>query len=189
LPSIPIAEAHIETAAASVDLALSLRGNVTVTFPNAPANVSTDVDTGGWRLQATQALGGLTAGLRVNGIGTKTPSLGATLGTRFNQTEVRLIPPNTMAFIGQAIVGYSVPSPLGDVSVRGQPGFELRVTVTPRPGAGDSTEVVDEESWFSRHAQALAIIGAVSLAVAVAVVAITAAPATGGASLALLALE
>jgi hypothetical protein len=127
--------------------------------------------------------------LRVNGIGTKTPSLGATLGTRFNQTEVRLIPPNTMAFIGQAIVGYSVPSPLGDVSVRGQPGFELRVTVTPRPGAGDSTEVVDEESWFSRHAQALAIIGAVSLAVAVAVVAITAAPATGGASLALLALE
>ena len=189
LPSIPIAEAHIETAAASVDLALSLRGNVTVTFPNAPANVSTDVDTGGWRLQATQALGGLTAGLRINGIGTKTPSLGATLGTRFNQTEVRLIPPNTMAFIGQAIVGYSVPSPLGDVSVRGQPGFELRVTVTPRPGAGDSTEVVDEESWFSRHAQALAIIGAVSLAVAVAVVAITAAPATGGASLALLALE
>jgi hypothetical protein len=122
--------------------------------------------------------------LRVNGIGTDKPSLGATLGTRFNQTEVRLIPPNTMAFIGQAIFGYSVPSPLGEVSVRGQPGFELQVTVTPGLAAGDSVEVIDKESWFSRHAVALAVIGLVALTA----IAIAAAPETGGASLTLLAL-
>jgi hypothetical protein len=183
-PPGPIAKTHVDTPEASVDFELSLRGNATVTFPNAPANVSFDVDTGGWRFQATQALGGLTAGLRVNGIGTDKPSLGATLGTRFNQTEVRLIPPNTMAFIGQAIFGYSVPSPLGEVSVRGQPGFELQVTVTPGLAAGDSVEVIDKESWFSRHAVALAVIGLVALTA----IAIAAAPETGGASLTLLAL-
>ena len=131
LPPVPLASAHIETPQASIDVNLSMIGNVSVTFPNAPKGVSTDIDAGGWRLEATSALGGLTEGIRVNGIGTQSPSIGFTLGTGYDQTEIRFIPPNTMAFRGQAKVAYTKPSPLGPVQVQGQPGVELRVTRDP----------------------------------------------------------
>jgi hypothetical protein len=184
LPRAPIASTHVETPTASIDLELSLIGNVSVTFPNPPRGISTDVDTGGWRVEATHAVDGITEGLRINGIGTATPSIGATLGNQYDQTEVRFIPPDTMAFRGQARIGYSKASPLGQVAVQGQPGFELRVTVTPHPTTGPEPEpVMDEEGWFERHKEPLAVLGVVALVA----LAIALAPETGGGSLVLLA--
>jgi hypothetical protein len=184
LPRAPIASTHLETPTASIDLELSLIGNVSVTFPNPPRGISTDVDTGGWRVEATNAVGGITEGLRINGIGTATPSIGATIGNQYDQTEVRFTPPNTIAFRGQARIGYSKASPLGQVAVQGQPGFELRVTVTPHPTTGPEPDpVLDEEDWFERHREPLAVLGVVALVA----LAIALAPETGGGSLVLLA--
>lgn len=183
LPSVPIASAHLDTPDASVDIDLSLIGNVSVTFPNAPKGISTDVNNLGWRMEATSALAGINDGIRVNGIGTGNPSIGVTVGTEFEQSEIRFIPPNAVAFRGLARIAYTRPSPLGPVSVQGQPGFELRVTVTPHPDFKESPAVYDQESWFAENEKPLLAIGALLLVG----MAIAAAPATGGGSLVLLA--
>ena len=192
LPRIPIATAHIDTPQASIEITMSLRGSVTVTFPNAPRGVSTDLDTGGWRLEATQALGPLTQGLRVSGIGTDSPNIGVTMGTQYSTTEYRLVPPNTMVFIGQARVAYTVPSRrLGNIEVNGQPGYELSVTVYPRRSSSPEPVPVpvpirvpvSPGEWFEEHSLQLAGIGAIALVA----IAIAAAPETGGASLVLVA--
>jgi len=116
----------------------------------------------------------------VNGIGGQQLSIGATVGTEFAQSEARFIPPNTMAFIGQARIAFTRDTPVGQLTMTGQPGFEIRVTVTPHPSPPQpEPEPVDEESWFSRHAVALAAMGVVILAVALA-------PETCGGSLVLL---
>jgi len=185
LPSVPLAKAHIDTPDVSIDVGLSLIGNVTITFTNAPKGISTDIDKGGWRVEAINSLNGIASGLRINGLGTKEPSFGATLGSQYDQTEIRFIPPNTIAFRGQVRIGYTVPSGLGPIAVQGQPGYELRVTVTPHPrGQPEPVQVTDEEGWFSRNAVPLAVIGGIVLVgIAIALI-----PATGGGSLVLLAV-
>lgn len=183
-PPLPIATAVIQTLEATIKVALSLRGSVTVTFPSAPRGVSTDIDTGGWRVAATQALGPLTQGFRVNGIGTKNPTIGVTLGSDYNTSEFRFEPPNSMLFIGQARVDYSVPSGnLGQVAVQGQAGFEMKVTVTPHPRS-QPAPVDTQQNWFQAHAGALAAVGGIILVG----IAVAAAPETGGGSLVILAV-
>ena len=185
LPEIPIATAHVDTPEVSFDVELLLRGSVTVTFPNPPQGVSTDVNSGGWRVEAVHSLDGLTSGLRVNGLGTTSPSIGSTLGNEFETAEVRLSGPNAVSFIGQGRIGYTVDSSLGPVAVQGQAGCELKVTAYPHPVGVEPVPVtVDStESWLSHNAGPLAVIGAIVLAG----IAIAAAPETGGASLLLLA--
>ncbi len=180
LPNVPLATAAIPTPAGLVEVEFFLRGSVTVTFPNAPANVSTDVDRLGFRAEAAQALGPITAGVRVNGINTTSPSIGVTMGTQYGNAEIRLNQDRSMSFIGQARIDYEVPSQkLGKVAVRGQVGFEVKVTVSQPPPVPISTP----ESWFEAHAEALAVAAVITLVV---VVAIAAAPETGGGSLVLL---
>lgn len=182
-PSVPIATAHVETPEASIDLSLLLRGSLTATFQNSVRGGSFDIDQGAFRVEASRAVDGIVQGLRVNGIGGQQLSIGATVGTEFAQSEVRFIPPNTMAFIGQARVAFTRDTPVGQLTMTGQPGFELRVTVTPHLGPPQLDPVpIDEESWFSRHAGALAAVGVVILVVA----AVALAPETGGGSLMLL---
>lgn len=187
---IESAATTIETPEATIHLALFLRGSVTATFPN-PQPLSLDFDTekgwGGWRVAATQALGPLTAGVRVNGLGTGKPSIGVTLGSDYNVTECRFEPPNSMLFIGQDRVDYSQPSAipiLGQVAVLGQLGFELRVTVTPHPSPlQPSPEYTSQEDWFEANAAWLAAVGVGAITLS----AILLAPETGGASLLVLA--
>jgi len=167
-PNIPVASATIVTPTATVELTLSLRGSVTVSFPNSPPGISTDIDRGGWRVESQRALGPLTQGFRVNGLGTDRPSVGATMGTRYNSTEYRLEPPSSMLFIGQGRVDYAVPSRLGNVSVQGQLGFELKVSVipniAPRPRVPVQIRVPrTKDSWFSEHSTALSVLGVVAL--------------------------
>jgi hypothetical protein len=86
-----------------------------------------------------------------------------------------------MTFIGQARIAYTVDSALGPIAVQGQPGYELKITVTPH--VAEEVVVDSQESWFSQHSTQLIAIGVVALIV---VVAIAAAPETGGGSLILL---
>ena len=65
-------------------------------------------------------------------------------------------------------------------------GYQLDVTVTPHPTAPTpetEPEVSDEHSWLSRYGPALVAVGGTALVV---IVAIAAAPETGGGSLAAL---
>ena len=179
LPTIPLATAEFDTGVAWVEMTLSLRGNVTVSFQQPVPGAS--LDQSGLRVEATKALGPITEGLRINGIGSETPSIGMTVGSQFDQSEIRYTPPNTMTFIGQARIAYTVDSPVGPIAVQGQPGYELKITATPH--VAEEVVVDSQESWFSQHSTQLIAIGVVALIV---VVAIAAAPETGGGSLILL---
>lgn len=176
LPNVELARAEFDTGDLWVEVTFNMRGNVTITFED-PARCMS-VDQTGLRLEATQALGPLTQGLRVSGLGSESPSIGVTLGTQFDQTEVRFTPPNTMTFIGQARVGYTVSSTtVGPISVQGQPGFDLKVTATPHVSV--PVRIESQTDWFRELAPALAAAGVVVLVA----LAIAAAPETGGASL------
>jgi Putative peptidoglycan binding domain len=109
--SEPVAATEFEAGAAHVKVELYLKGSCTVTFPNAPAGITVDVMSGGMRAQAAVAVGQLTEGLRINGLGTETPSLGATVSSEFYQAEVRFAPP-AIVFIGSAKLSFEVESEL-----------------------------------------------------------------------------
>jgi peptidoglycan hydrolase-like protein with peptidoglycan-binding domain len=185
LPTIPIAHAAFDTGAAYVEMTLSLRGNVTISFEDPIKGAS--LDQTGLRVEATKALGPLTEGIRVNGLGSDKPSLGLTMGAESDQTEVRLTPPNTITFIGQIRVGYKVDTGAGTVQVQGQPGYELKVATTPHPPVQPAEPWYDSVAdWVSDHAEVIVGVGAVVL---ITTVAIAAAPETGGGSLLLLEAE
>ena len=183
LPSIPLAEATFDTGAATVHLKLSLTGGVTVTFEKSPAGVSTSVNDQTWRLAATHSLHGLTEGIQIQGIGGGTPSISATLGTEFEQTEVRFTPPDTMSFLGRCLVDYQVHTDVGPATMQGSTGYQLDVTVEPHPAPEPVPEPVTEDDWVQHYAPALVAVGVATLIV---VVAVAAAPETGGGSLALI---
>jgi peptidoglycan hydrolase-like protein with peptidoglycan-binding domain len=184
LPNIPLAEAAFDTGVAYVEVTFSLRGNVSVTFEDSVKGLS--VDQSGLRVEATHALGPLTEGVRINGLGSDTPSIGLTVGADGDQSEVRFTPPDTMTFIGQLRIHYTVDSKAGPIVVQGQPGYELKVKVTPHPQPEPEPVPESVGDWMSAHSAALLAVGAVVLITAVA---IAAAPETGGASLVLLAVE
>jgi Domain of unknown function (DUF4157) len=180
-PNVALVETHVETPEASIDLKLSLKGSLTVSFQHSFPGISTDVDQQTFRLEAGRAVDGVFQGIRINGINGKNISFGATVGTEFSRAEIQFIPPNTMAFTVRARVAKSGDTPVGQMTVQGQPSFELQVTKTPHPGASQiETEVVDEESWFSRNSAMLAVIG---VEVVLTVAAVALAPETGGSSL------
>lgn len=179
LPSIPLTEAHFETPEGRVEVKLSLAGDVTITFPNAPAGITLDQE--GWRVQAQTALHGVTEGIEVSGIGSETPSISAVFGNEFQQTEVKFTPPNKVSYIGQAKIEYEIECEHTEARVEGALGYELEVEVTPNERV--EPEPTDEHSWLSRHSHALIAIGVVGLVV---VAAIALAPETGGGSLVLL---
>ena len=179
LPTVPLATIEIDTGVAMVSADFGMRGNVSVTFEDPEKWVS--VDQNGLRLEATHALGGLTEGLRISGLGSKAPSIGATVGSVYETTEGRFTPPNTLTFIGQTKISYSVNSPVGRISVQGQPGFELRVTVTPLTPPPMEPQT-SEEFGHSESYGGLPTLGLLALIA----LAITTAPETGGGSLVLL---
>jgi hypothetical protein len=180
--SEPVAATEFETGAAHVKVELYLKGSCTVTFPNAPPGITVDVMSGGMRAQAAVAVGQLTEGLRINGLGTETPSLGATVSSEFYQAEVRFIPP-AIVFIGSAKFSFEVESEsFGTVVVQGAPSYELKVTVIPHAPTPE-LEPVDEPSWFSAHRDELLVAGGVIVLIALAWVL---APETAGGSLVLL---
>jgi hypothetical protein len=176
LPSIPLAEARFDTPEAHVEVALTLRGDVTITFPNAPAGITLDQE--GWRLQAQTALHGVTEGLEVDGIGSGSPSISATFGNEFHQTGLKLTPPNKMSFTGQSTVSYEIQCEHTEAHVEGSVEYELEVEVTPHRQSDPAP--TDEHSWLSRHSGTLLGVGALALVV---VVAVALAPETGGGSL------
>jgi hypothetical protein len=90
-------------------------------------------------------------------------------------------PPNTISYTGSVNISYNVDTSMGPVKVTGSPGFQLDVSVTP--DVPPETEPVDVPSYEYNYGW-LAVAGFAL----VAVVAIAAAPETGGASLALLAI-
>jgi hypothetical protein len=177
----PVAKAEFDTAVSYLEVELYLKGSCTVTFPNPPAGVTVDVATGGMRAQAAVAVGQLTEGLRINGLGTEKLSLGATVSSEFFQTEVRYFPP-AIVFIGSAKLTFEFDTELfGTAAVQGSPSYELKVTVIPH-GPAPEPEPVDEPSWFRAHQEELVVVGAIAM-VGLAVVL---APETGGGSLVLL---
>jgi peptidoglycan hydrolase-like protein with peptidoglycan-binding domain len=185
LPSVPLAEASFDTGQALVHLQLSFTGGVSVTFPHAAQGVSTSVNDQTWRVAATQSLGGITEGIQIQGIGSDRLSFSTTFGNAFEQTEVRYTPPNTLSFLGRCTIAFHAQTDVGYATVQGSPGFQLDVTVTPHPEpvgepVGEPVEVTDEHSWLSRYGPALVAVGVTALVV---VVAIAAAPETGGGSL------
>jgi hypothetical protein len=135
-----------------------------------------------WRLAAASALDGLTSGIRINGLGTNSVSFGSTFAHEFDQTEIRCTPP-AMSFIGTCTVNYEVDTNEGPANVQGSPGYQLDVTVTPRVVAEPEPVLEDEESWLAEYGPALAAVGVAALVV---IVALAAAPETGGASLVLI---
>jgi hypothetical protein len=187
-PEVPIGSAQLLTPAGIIMLSLSLRGSVTVTFPDPPPGVSTDVNNQGWRVEAAKAVGPITSGIRVNGIGTGELSIGAMMGTQFAVMETRLTPPSTMSFIGQAKFDHTGPTKgFGKVSVKGQAGFELRVTLipavpVPEPEPQPEPEPEPEDGWWDKIMGAAALVGTG----VVIVVAVVGAPETEGGSLLLL---
>jgi hypothetical protein len=188
LPNIPIAHAIMDTPTATVEAQLLLRGNLTAVLNEPMPGLS--VDQSGWRDDVTHKINGIGSGIRISGI-PDNPSIGVTEGSQFNLMETRFTPPNTVSFIGQARVAMPPFSTrAGKVRVTGQPGCELRVTITPKPqpqGEGVPVRVPEQSpvpSWWSQHASE---IGTIALAVVVigGLVVITAAtegaatPATG----------
>jgi hypothetical protein len=184
IPNVPVANGHIETPAASIDVALSIIGAISITFAHSTQNVSTDVDQLAFRAEATKAVNGLFTGIRINGLNSNNVSFGSVSGTEFVTYESRLIPPNTMAFRGQVRIVKNGLTPVGPVTLAGQPGFELRVTVTPHlePMPVREVQPQHQESWFAEHEDEIAAItGLVLLGAAI----ILLAPETFGGSLAL----
>ncbi|HET6874874.1 MAG TPA: hypothetical protein VFH70_08855 [Acidimicrobiales bacterium] len=181
LPNIPIAEAEFDTGEALVTVALSLRGNVTITFEDPVKWAS--LDQSGVRVEATKALGPLTEGLRISGM-PDNPSLGVTMGSQYDLTETRFVPPDTVMFIGQARVGYTVDTAAGHATVQGQPGAEVKVTILPHPTESPAPASESYEDFKVDHK---AVWEAVAVGAAIAFVAIALAPETGGASLVALA--
>ena len=164
-PTVPIATAYTATPVAYVEDELSLSGSVSVTFPNPPPGLTAEFSTLSWEVEAKQALGPLTTGLRLSGIDTKSPTLGVTFGSEYTTTECRFQPPNSMVYTGQVRIDYSVPSRgKGPVKVEGLAGFELKVTVYPRLTAPELVPVVvTEENWFVAHKEILIGVGVVLL--------------------------
>ncbi|RZU54369.1 putative peptidoglycan binding protein [Krasilnikovia cinnamomea] len=185
LPSVPIAEVSFDTGNAAVDMRLSLIGSVTVTFEHAAQGVTTTVNDQTWRLAAQQSLDGITEGIQIQGVGGDRVSFSTTFGNQFEQTEVRFTPPNTMSFLGSCLIGYHVDTEVGQATVRGSVGFQLDVTVTPHPTSEPAPEVQDERGWFEEYAPVILTGTVIALVV---VVAIAAAPETGGGSLELIPL-
>lgn len=186
LPTIPVAEADFDTGQAAVHLELSLSGAVQVTFPNPPPGVSLDPEAG-WKVEATNAVGGINAGLSVSGIGGESPAIACSYGTEYATYELGFEPPNTLKYSGQAKIAYTVDGSFGPVAVEGQPGFELKATIVPHPNAEapvPEAEPVDFHSYVQVNETAVAGVIVVTVVVAAAILL---APETGGASLLLLA--
>jgi Domain of unknown function (DUF4157) len=178
VPSIPIAQTHIEMPNASMDVELYLRGSVTVTFLNSLPGITADLDKGTFRYEASHAVDGLFTGLRINDINSEEISFGATIGTEFLQTEFRFSPPDTVSYIGQLQINRTQDTSAGKANLqseKGQCGFELRITVTRKV----QPVQVDEKSWFSYNATSLAVIEGCCLAITAVVLV----PETGGGSL------
>ncbi|BFU44706.1 peptidoglycan-binding protein [Krasilnikovia sp. MM14-A1004] len=185
LPSVPMAEVFFDTGSAAVHMRLSLIGSVTVTFEHSAHGITTTVNDQTWRLAAQQSLDGITEGIQIQGVGGDRVSFSTTFGNQFEQTEVRYTPPNTMSFLGSCLIGYVVDTEVGQATVRGSVGFQLDVTVTPHPTPEPAPEVEDERSWFEEYAPQILTGAAIALVV---VVAVAAAPETGGGSLELIEL-
>lgn len=184
-PDIPIAEAVIDVGAALVELALTLTGESTVSFPNGLAGAT--VDHNGLSLSAGQALDGLTNQISVGDLGSDNPSLSAAVGTEFLQVSASPLTPNKIEFSGSCHLDYEVPTEHGDAKVTGQLGYKLSVTITPKTVPETEPELVPDSapSWVEQHSEELIAVGAIVL---VAAFAIALAPETGGASLVLLAV-
>ena len=188
LPDIPVAEAHIETPDASIEIELSVVGEVNVTFHDAVKSVQAGNE--GMRVSAGHALGPLSDGIAVDHLGTEAPSVVLSTGTRFTTLEQEWSPsaPNTMKFKGTAQIQYTVDTEsCGEVEVEGAPGWELAVTCLPHPQAQaePATEVVSQESWVSQHGSTIAAAGITALILIG--IGIALAPETGGGSLILVA--
>jgi hypothetical protein len=188
LPNIKIAEADVDTPAAAIHAELLIRGNITAVVGEQLPGVS--YDQSGWRDEVTAKVNGIGSGLRISGL-PDNPSIGATEGNQFNLIETRFTPPNTVSFIGQAKIEQpSVQTSVGKVRITGQPGCELRITITPKVQRQEQEQEVTDAvpSWWSQHASQ---VGTIALAVVVigGLIAITvltdgaAAPATGPAAL------
>lgn len=176
----PVATAEFDTGEALVSVALFLRDNVTITFQDPVRGMS--LDRNGLRVEATKALGPITDGLRFSGLPFQ-PSIGATVGSEYTIVEERFTPPNILDFIGQARISFTHDSAVGPVTVVGQPGVDLRVTVVPH---GPPVSAASVEEFHEAHT---AVWGAVAVAAGIALIAVVLAPETGGASLTLLAFE
>ncbi len=188
LPNIKIAEADVDTPAAMIHAEMLVRGNLTAVVGEQLPGVS--FDQSGWRDEVTAKVNGIGSGLRMSGL-PDNPSIGTTEGNQFNLMEMRWTPPNTVSFIGQARIEMPpFQTSVGKVRLTGQPGCELRVTITPKIQQQEQEQEAPDAvpSWWSQHASQ---VGTVALAVVVigGLIAITvltdgaAAPATGPAAL------
>jgi hypothetical protein len=181
LPTIPVAEAVVAVPGGTVTAILTIRGKVKVTFQQSVQGYTLNVNDGAWKVAASESLDGLNTGLEVGGLGTDAPYIASTWQTQFVKAGSRFTPPSTISYTGTAIIGYDVETSMGPVRVDGQPGFQLDVTVipdVPPPTAPETEyEFQTNNAWLAVAAFAL-----------IAAVAIAAAPETGGASLALLAI-
>jgi hypothetical protein len=181
LPTGPLDETVVETGTATVVVKLGVRGSVMISFEDPIKGASFDQN--GLRIEAVKALGPITEGMRVSGI-PGNPSIGVTMGSQYDTTEVRYVPPSTMVYIGQVKIGYTVPSPAGPIAVQGQPGFQMEVTVIPHEPP--ASEPATEEEFQDSHKE---VWEAIAVMAGIAIVAVALAPETGGASLSLLAFE
>jgi hypothetical protein len=183
LPNITLAEATIDTGAATVHMQLTMGGTVQVTFQQSVQGYTLNVNDGAWKIAAQSTLGGIQEGIEVSGWESGSPQIASQWGNQFAQTSVSFQPPNTVAYQGQINVSYQVDTDMGPVQVQGQPSYQLTVTVTPHPTAPEpAPEPVDVPSWWEVHATELLVVAGTVLVVGAA---IALAPETGGGSLVL----
>jgi hypothetical protein len=131
-----------------VNASVSFRGNMAVSFPRSDPRIAIDVWEPSLRLEARNTLDGLFQGVRITGIGTPDVALAATGGTQYWIVAVTLPDPKnplTTAISGQVRAPKAVPSKLGEMKLTMQVGFEMRITIVPRPPVPDTEDQIDKQ--------------------------------------------
>lgn len=170
-PASPVMKAEVDTGAALIELELQLTGKVELSFPEHESAATLTPE--GFQLAAEEAVGGITHGTKVTGLGGEHVGLESSWGNQFAQSAITFEPPNGMKFEGHVQIDYTYHGSHGTpVHVKGSGGYELKVKVTPH--SPPQTEVVDQESWFEAHQTQLIAVGVATLFVVGAVVVIAA---------------
>lgn len=148
LDNIPIEVAPMPIPGGIMNFSLSLRGNLT--FQKNGSCLPWSIDQTGLRMEANQAAGEFTSGIRINGIGSGQMSVGTTWAGEFVSNEMRLVPPSSLVYI--AMTRNLPPIALGDYTCSLNLGYEMRATFVPLPTAPrvqpDIREVPGERPWW-----------------------------------------
>jgi peptidoglycan hydrolase-like protein with peptidoglycan-binding domain len=186
LPTLRITVPNIEMAGTTLDTptayliitaGITGSGSVSVDPPSGPIAVSADQT--GYRTEIRSQLDGLFSGIRISGITGGltggTMSLSSTWGNQWATSEVRMISPTQVRYIGQATLsGIEVPVSAGSAQLQGAFGFYVDLEIHPKPPPVP-VEEPEPDPWYERawdwagdHAEGL-VVGVVVITVGVAV--------------------